>query len=760
MPVDRPTFSESWYRVAELCPRLRSVVQVHRQHHRGELWYVVQDPGSNQFFRLPAPAYHFVALLNGRRTVAEAWRIAGEDLGDNAPTQGEAIQLLGQLYGANLLHGDLPPDAEGLFKRYRKRRQREVQSYLMNFLFLRFPLIDPDRFLERWVGVFGLVFSWPGLVLWLILLAVGGYTVVENAGLFWNEFNADMVLAPANLPWLYLAMVIIKGIHELGHAFAVKRFGRLEGVGGEVHTIGIMLLVFTPLPYVDASSASAFRNKWHRVVVGAAGILVELAVASVAAVIWAATNPESAVHQVTFNMMFIASVSTLLFNGNPLLRFDGYFILSDLIEIPNLAQRSKDYLSYLVRRYAWRVRNVRNPAHTPGEKRWFVFYGIASTIYRVFISVRILTFIASRYFILGAIMAIAAVVTWLLVPLGKFVHYLLTSPELARTRTRAIVSTVAVVGGLVVGVGFVPVPERFGIEGQVTFARLEDIQASEPGWLTWSHPYPASQPVGPGSGAVLRLRSDQLDDALATALAQREEKRIAYKQAVADLAVEAATGRAPRNRRNNRPPSLRKAELRTELAELDEQIADLRRRRARLEITPEVRGQWLAPGLDQRAETYLEPGEVVARVADPNELIVEGVIKQGLADVIRQVQRAERVRRVEIRVRNRPDLEVRGRIDRILPAGTTQLPSAALGYAAGGSVQTAADDREGTRAAEPFFKAYIAIDPNSPLLLRRRQLRSGQRVVVRITLPDKPLAVQWWRSLLRLLPGNLRNQLL
>src|SRR5512133_608341 len=112
MPVDRPTFSESWYRVAELHPRMRATVQVHRQYFRGNMWHVIQDPANNQFFRLNEPAYRFIALLDGKRTVAEAWKICNEQEGDNAPTQGEAIRLLGQLYASNLLSADLAPDTE------------------------------------------------------------------------------------------------------------------------------------------------------------------------------------------------------------------------------------------------------------------------------------------------------------------------------------------------------------------------------------------------------------------------------------------------------------------------------------------------------------------------------------------------------------------------------------------------------------------------------------------------------------------------
>ena len=295
MPVERPTFSESWYRVAELAPRLRATVQVHRQHYRGRMWHVIQDPSSNQFFRLNEAAYRFVALLDGKKNVAEVWRICQDQLGDGAPTQGEAIQLLGQLYTSNLLHAELPPDAEGLFKRHQKRVRREVQGYLMNLLFIRIPLLDPDNFLNAWVSAVNWLFTWLGFVLWLGLIGTGLYFVIDRWSDLYNR--ADSVLDAENLPFLYLSFILIKVVHEFGHAFMCKVFGKRTGTGGEVHVMGVMLLVFTPMPYVDASSAWAFRSRRQRMLVGAGGMIVELAVAAVAAIVWYYTG-DGAVHTI------------------------------------------------------------------------------------------------------------------------------------------------------------------------------------------------------------------------------------------------------------------------------------------------------------------------------------------------------------------------------------------------------------------------------------------------------------------------------
>ena len=149
----RPTFSESWYRVKNLKAKLRASAQISRQHYRGERWYVVRDPAGNQYHRLSDPAYRFVGLLNGQRTVGEAWELAGGQLADDAPTQPEVIQILSHLFSANLIDADVTPDAAVLLRRHKKLTQRKMQGRLMNVLFPRIPLWDPDRFLKTWMPV-------------------------------------------------------------------------------------------------------------------------------------------------------------------------------------------------------------------------------------------------------------------------------------------------------------------------------------------------------------------------------------------------------------------------------------------------------------------------------------------------------------------------------------------------------------------------------------------------------------------------------
>src|ERR1700742_2856830 len=252
----RPTFSESWYRVASLRAKLRASAQISRQYYRGERWYVVRDPAGNQFHRLSDAAYRFVGLLDGSRTVAEAWDLAGGSLADDAPTQPEVIQILSHLYSANLIDADVTPDATVLLRRHKKQQQRKLQGRLMNILFPRIPLWDPDRFLKLWMPLVKSGFSKIGAIIWL--LVVGG--AIASLAPEWDRIKTATTnsIAPANWLWLWAVFVFVKLIHELGHAFSCRRWG------GECHELGIMFLVLIPTPYVDASTAWSFPNKWHK----------------------------------------------------------------------------------------------------------------------------------------------------------------------------------------------------------------------------------------------------------------------------------------------------------------------------------------------------------------------------------------------------------------------------------------------------------------------------------------------------------------
>ncbi|MEM8738532.1 MAG: PqqD family peptide modification chaperone [Planctomycetota bacterium] len=732
MAFDRPTYDESWHRIADTRPRLRATIQCVRQRFRGRTWHVLLDPSSNQHFRLNDAGYRFLGLLDGRRTVAESWETTQQQLGDRAPTQGEALRLLGQLHTSNLLDSDLSPDSKRLFDRQRKRVRREAGSYAKNIMFLRVPLWDPDRFLDRWTPAVGWAFGPLGVTLWFLLLGFGGWSLLGRGDQLVNQ--SGHVLAPQNLPWLYACFVGTKALHELGHAFACKRFGRRRHGEGEVHTVGLMLMVLTPVPYVDATSAWALPSKWQRAFVGAAGMYVELAVAAVAAVVWSRTAPDTLAHVLAYNVVFIAGVSTVLFNANPLIKFDGYYILSDLIEVPNLNQRATRYLTHLVKRFAYGVRNLTSPAHTAGERLWFVTYGLAALAYRVFLGVVIVLFVADKLFFIGALMALMALFGYLVIPLAKLAHYLTASPEPARVRGRAVLATAAMAAFPLALLAYAPMPDRPRADGVLEPHTQTDLHAPVEGFVV--HLLPARTPVRRGE-LLARAQNPRLEARVHELRALHRELQTRYQQAITQEPVQQQA-------------------LVQQLAATAELLAQARQDVADLEVTAPTDGWWY-PALDDTARGhYLERGRLVGTlVADARPVV------RVAADQFEGPRLADADPRVRVRFVGQPDSDFAGRIVRILPAGQRRLPSPALGQAAGGPIATDPADPEGRLAAEPFFAFTIepetpgaAPDPAVRILTASHPLRAvdaavplqGQRVVVRFSLPDQPLLQQWVRA--------------
>jgi len=306
--------SSWWYRVAERKPKLRPHARLHRHRYRGEVWYLLQDSTSARVHRFAPAARLVISLMDGTRSVSELSQIANRHLGEGAPTQDELIELLGQLHAADLLESDVNPDVAELFTR---SEREEKAGYLRSFgnpMAIRIRLWDPDAFLNRFRGLIGLMWSRWGMLLWLLMVLPAVFLISPH----WPELShnfSDRVLAVDNLIVLYLVFPVIKALHELGHAAATK------AGGGEVHYLGIILLVLLPVPYVEASAATVFRSKYQRAMVGAGGVAVELFVAAVAFYLWLLIEP-GLVRAILFNIMLIGSVSSLVFNGNPLLRYD------------------------------------------------------------------------------------------------------------------------------------------------------------------------------------------------------------------------------------------------------------------------------------------------------------------------------------------------------------------------------------------------------------------------------------------------------
>jgi len=718
MAEAEPFLSASWYRVRHLRLRLREHAKVRLHRYRDAPWYVVTDQLSGRVHRLAPPAWAIIAAMDGTRTVDDIWTATAAIQDEAALTQDQVIALLGQLHAADLLQGDVAPDTEELFDRHsRQARQKRWQS-LTNPMALRFHLWNPDRFLTRLLPWVGPLFGRWGLALWIATMLPALVLMAQH----WPELTAnlgDRVLAEGNLVMLALVFPAIKLLHELGHAFIVRRHG------GAVHDTGIMFLVLLPLPYVDASAASGFRSRWRRCAVGAAGMMVELFIAALAMFAWVALEPGLA-RALAFNIMLAAGITTLLFNANPLLRYDGYYILADLIEIPNLARRATQYWGHLAERHLFATPPAQAHPDSAGERAWFLFYAPAAFCYRMLVMFGIALFLAEQYFTIGVALAIWTVATGVVLPLAKSLRHVATSARLRRHRVRAI----AITGGALAGLAFllllVPAPLHTSAQGVLWLPESAIVRAGADGTLTRLLAEPgtmlrAGDPVSESEDPFLRARIARLAG------------RVAELEA-----------RLPAERFTNRVEA---AGTETELAQARAELARERQRRAVLVARARTAGVLAIARPDDLPGRFLREGEVIGHILPAaGARIVRAAIPQDDIDLVRNSLRS-----VAVKLPGHLDRALPARLVREVPGGRDELPSKALGTEGGGTFATDPRDVNGTRTLARVFQIDLELPPEAPTTA------FGSRAHVRFEHQWEPLGEQLWRRLRQLLLSRLET---
>lgn len=711
MAADTPLQSSLWYRIAALKPRLLARAKLHRHRYRGELWYLLQDPATGRVHRFTPSARLVLAAMDGQRSIDDIWRLAQRELGEAAPTQDEVLQLLGQLHGADLLQTDVTPDAMELFERGQKQARAKGRRSWANPMAVRIPLVDPGAFLDRHVPLWRAIWSRAGGLAWLAVVLPALLLLPAH----WPELTnnlSDRVLQADNLLLLVVVFPLIKALHELGHATATR------ASGGEVHDMGLMLLVMMPVPYVDASASTVLRSRWARALVGAAGMVVELFIAALAFYLWLAVEP-GPVRAVCFNVMLVAGVSTLVFNGNPLLRYDAYYILADLVEVPSLARQATRYWGYLAERYLLRVRDASSPAATLSERWWFGLYGLASTVYRLFVTVAIALFIGGQFFFIGVLLAIWSVVMMLGMPVFKALQQLNERPALRERRSAVLAGGAAVLAVLALGVATVPVAFRSQAEGVLWLPEQSIVRAGANGFVTRLEAAP-DQAVKPDQ-LLVRSRDPGLEAQIRLAEARVAEQEALYLQAFVDDRAKAdIIGR--------------------QLALEREALGAAQARATGLLAAAHSAGVFRMPQAADAPGRYHRKGEVLGYVLGEAPPIVRVVVEQSEADAV-----VAQTESVALRLADDLPQVLAGRILRAVPAAGDEAPSGALLAAGGGRLAGDPRDPQGRKTLNRVFVIDVEL-----IDALRRPPAYGQRVHVRFEHRPQPLAVQWYAGLRRL----------
>jgi putative peptide zinc metalloprotease protein len=699
--------SPHWYRVAKLKPNLQGHVVMHRHDYRGLIWYLLEDTTTGRSHRFNPAAYQFIGLLDGERTVEDIHQQISDQLEDYAPGQEEIIRLLGQLHAADLLKSDALINTEELFDRQTQRKQTKLKQRFMNPVAQKIPLWDPENFLNRNIARVRWVFTGPVALAWLLVI---GYTLLQ-AALHWPQITQHFTinaLLPYNLLLMFLVYPVMKLVHELGHAFSAK----LEG--GEVHEMGINFLLFMPIPYVDVSTAAHFRSKHKRMLVSAAGILVESFLAALGLLLFLAVEP-GLLQDIGFNMFLIGGVSSLFFNGNPLLKYDGYYILADALGIPNLYQRSAQYWRYFFQRYLFGLDQVESPASAPGETFWFITYSIASFVYRLAVLWFIFVLVTDKFFVLGVILAGWLLLIQIVLPLGKSIAFIFSSPSLQQKRARAVSGSVAIVGLLVGLLGFLPIPSYTLAEGVVWHPEEGLIKAQHEGFAL-SPLVENEQPVAPGT-PVLELEDPLLQTEVKVARARIRELESQYRA----------------NRAIN---SFEAGQFREEMKVAQSELDYLLEKQTAMTLTANAQGTLHIPGATDLPGRFVQQGELIGYVLQGAPNTVRMVVTQDNIGLLRQ-----QVKDVRIRFASHPGFQVPAKVIRQAPEATNQLPSAALSTTGGGKMLAQPDNPTRLLTGQKVFIVDLEFDPSGI------SIPLGTRARVRLDHGGEPVAAQLMRRI-------------
>ncbi|MEQ8316228.1 MAG: PqqD family peptide modification chaperone [Phycisphaerales bacterium] len=721
------TFSDLWYRIGPTTPRLSAHARVVRQHYGPTIAYIVEDPASGQFYRMSESAHFFLGMLDGKTTVDQAWEACNDQLGDAAPTQREVLDLLSRLQLFGLVLGESALDAEMLEQRLAKASRQRTQKRTGRWMFPHVPIVNPEPWLRRHEKICRALFSPVAGVSWAILVSVALVLVFANADRFGDALNSVAQLAPSTLITIGLIFLGLRIVHELGHAMACKAFG------GRSTEIGVILIAYVlPLPYCEASSAWRFARVWPRVCVSLAGVLAETVIAAVCAIYWA-IGSDAVLQSVAYQVMLVSGVSTFVFNLNPLLRYDGYYILSDLTGTPNLAQRSREMLKYLIQRYPFGLKGARGPAiRSLGEGWLLAIYGLLATPYRIFVAVAILLVIASKYLTFGVALAVAMGAIWLVYPVLKSAGFVLSDPKLEGHRGRAIAVSLAALALVFGPILLIPLPTPTYAVATVEPARLDGLRTLEEGTL-------AELLVEPGDRVeegqlVARLENVALKSELEAALARQEQARTQYRASL------------------QRPPA-EQEEYRQAIRVVDAQVARLQRRIEHLDVRAPVAGV-VSPISGQTSAdlrsvigSFVPRGTALGMVVSEDDLLVRAMVPDRDHAFVFRGQSQEDVQ-AAVRLESAPGRVIQADVRRVAALGSKELTSASLAAEAGGGVTTDPRESERSIALTPSFVVDLTMQQATPAAA------PGVRASVRLEGPSRPLGARWWRRATQFFEGR------
>jgi putative peptide zinc metalloprotease protein len=709
-----------------------------RQVYQGQAWWVVKDPIALSYYRFRPEEYALLDMLDGEASLEDLKEQFEARFPPRRIKLDELARFVSTLHRSGLVIGDRPGQGPQLFERRRQKTLQQWKSWLGNILALRFRGIDPDKLLTRLDPWAGWLFDPPAIVAMLVFAASALLLMLVNFDTFQAKLpEFHQFFASGNWLYLALALAFTKVFHEFGHGLSCKHYG------GECHEMGVMMLVFTPCLYCDVSDSWMLPSKWKRAAIGAAGMYVEVILASIATFLW--WNSHGGIfNQLCLDVMFVSSVSTLLFNANPLLRYDGYYILSDLLEIPNLKQKAKSITSRIMSKWCLGIKQPDDPFLPQRRLGLFALYAVASALYGWFISLSIFLFVWNvfkpyRLEVIGQFLAFMALWGLVVRPVQGMIKFLNIPGRRDEVKAVNVTITAVVAAALLAAIALIPLPQRVWCGAELRPRGEETVYVTEAGRIE-SQAVKAGALVKKGD-ELARLSSIDLD----LQIAELEGKASDARTRLASLERERFTDPAA---------ALEIGTVEESLKSITEQLDKKQRNRTELVLRaprdgivlpapsvkeqPEAAGKlpaWSGSPLSpQNLGAMLMEGTVLCMVGEPEKFEAVMVVDQS------EVEFVGRGQHVDLRLNSFPWRTFTGRVEEL---AETHIESSSerMSVKAGGLVPTETDESGREMPISTSYEAMMALDDTEAVLT------PGMRGTARIQVGSRTVG-QW---LLRLL---------
>ena len=695
--------------------RMRPDLSARRHRYNGVEYWVVKEPVGLNYFRFHEEEFAILCMLDGQSSLEDIKERFETEFTPQKITFQDLQQFVGMLHRSGLVISEATGQGRQLRRRRDEKKRKETFGKFTNVFALRFRGFDPERILNWMHPYAGWIFSPAAIIVAMLFALSAASLVVVEFDIFRSRLPTfHEFFGPHN--WIYLAIVMgtVKVLHEFGHGLSCKHYG------GECHEIGVMLLVFTPCLYCNVSDSWMLPSKWKRAFIGAAGMYVEVIIASIATYIWWFSE-HGLLNQLALSTMFICSVSTLLFNGNPLLRFDGYYILMDLLEIPNLRQKSTEVLKRFMSETCFGIEQPENPFLPQNRRFAFAMFTVASVIYRWVVVFGILYFlnkILEPYGlkIIGQLLGCVGFFGLVFQPISQLVKFFHIPGRMHKVKLHRVAATLAVVASIILAVIFVPLPFHVSCTFDIAPREAESVFAGVPGQLEEVLVRPGDQVE---QGAVLARMANVDLQLQVVGLRGELRQRIGQLQNYSRLRAfdETVAAQIP---------------VIEELKEtVEKQLAEKERELARLQIIAPIAGTIFPPPVrpdrssgDGRLPPWsgspferknlgslLASSDQLCQIGDPQQFEAVLVIDQASIDLVTQyLSEHQKWPDVDMKLDSYRWKTTLGAIDKVASAPMENTP-ASLASQGGGELTTKTDrDTGALRPMSTSYQARIQLD--------------------------------------------------